>query len=207
MSFYEGARIVAAPLIRFIYGIKRLGIDNFPKNGPVIVCSNHRSNNDPLIIGASMPREMKFMAKEELFKIPVLNFIIKLMGAFPVHRGKNNSEAVKTSIKILNQGKVLAIFPEGTRQKQGGTPRPFKTGAALFAYKTHAVVVPAAIITKGEVRPFKRNIVRIGEPLSFEDLGFTDGSAENLHAVSNFLHDKVAELLGESSNQGEKEIV
>lgn len=195
MSFYNGVRVVMSPIFRLIFCIKRTGHHNLPSQGPVILCSNHRSNYDPVILGASLGRDLKFMAKAELFKNPVLRFIIKLFGAFPVKRGKGDFEALKRAISILNEGNVLAMFPEGTRLKAGGTPLRFKSGAALFAYQTHAPIVPVAIVTKGSVRPFKRIEVRVGKPLSYEELGFTDGSSENIRKVSGFLHDQVESLI------------
>lgn len=195
MSFYTGARIVMSPILRLIFCIKRTGHRNLPSQGPVILCSNHRSNYDPVILGASLSRDLKFMAKAELFKNPVLRFIITSLGAFPVRRGKGDSEAVKKAISILKDGDVLAMFPEGTRLKEGGTPLRFKSGAALFAYQTHAPIVPVAIVAKGKVRPFKRIEVRVGKPLSFEELGFTDGSTENIRKVSEFLHNQVEALI------------
>lgn len=195
MSFYNGVRIVVSPLLRLIFGIKRTGQSSLPSQGAVILCSNHRSNYDPVILGAALGRDLKFMAKAELFKNPVLSFIITLLGAFPVKRGMGDSEAMKKAVSILEEGNILAMFPEGTRRKIGGTPLKFKPGAAHFAYQTHAVVVPVAIVTKGAVRPFKRNIVRVGKPLSYDELGFTNGGSEDIGRVSNMLHDKVSELI------------
>jgi 1-acyl-sn-glycerol-3-phosphate acyltransferase len=195
MSFYNGARAVAGPIFRFVFGIKSSGIENIPKEGPLVVCSNHRSNYDPVIIGSALPCELKFMAKAELFKIPLFSGLLRMLGAFPVSRGKHDTEAVKKSIRVLKSGKVLLMFPEGHRQKKGDTLQNFKSGAVLFAYKAHAPIIPVAIVTKGTVRPFKRNKVLIGKPMRYEDMGFTDGSMENLHAASSILRDKIAELI------------
>lgn len=195
MSFYTGVRVVMSPILRLIFRIKRTGYRNLPSEGPVILCSNHRSYYDPVILGASFKRDLKFMAKAELFENPILRLIITSLGAFPVKRGKRDSEAVKKAISILKNGEVLAIFPEGTRLKEGSAPLRFKSGVALFAYQTHAPVVPVAIVTKGRVRPFKRTEVRVGKPLSFEELGFTNGSSQDIRRVSDFLHDQVEALI------------
>lgn len=195
MSFYKYARLIAGAPLRLLFRIKRYGYGTFPKQGGIILCSNHRSNYDPVILGASLDRELKFMAKEELFRIPLFNSLIRTLGAFPVRRGKGDTEAIKKAAGILKDGEVLTMFAEGTRNKSGGMPRRFKSGAALCAYKSHACVVPAAIITKGPVRPLKRNTVVFGEPIAYDDLGFTDGSVENLRAVSARLHDEVAKLI------------
>lgn len=205
MSFYSTARFIMTPLIRLIYGIKVEGRENIPQNGSVIVCSNHRSNSDPVILGASLPYELKFMAKAELFKIPFLKGLIRLLGAFPVNRGKNDTEAIKSAVRLLKDGKVLAMFPEGTRQKVGMVPLRFKSGVSLFAYKTRAVVLPVAIASKGKVRAFKRNIVRIGKPLSYEELGFMDGSAENIRNASAIMRDRIINLINENADGGKRQ--
>lgn len=197
MTFFTFARLIFGAPLRLIFGIKRYHVKNMPKSGPVILCSNHRSNYDPVILGAALNRDLRFMAKSELFSNPFLGALIKALGAFPVRRGKNDSDAMKKAVEILETKSVLTMFPEGTRNKDGGEPLRFKSGAALLAYKTHAPVVPAAIVTRGRVRPFKRNVVVIGKPISYEELGFTDGSMENLREVSGYIHDKVYELIKE----------
>jgi 1-acyl-sn-glycerol-3-phosphate acyltransferase len=172
-------------------------MSNMPENGPVIVCSNHRSNYDPVILGASLSRDLNFMAKAELFKIPLLRGLITAFGAFPVQRGKGDAEASRTAVRILEEGGVLAMFPEGHRQKNGNDLQRFQKGTARFAFKTHAPILPVAIMTKGRVRPFKKNAVRVGALISYEELGFTDGSAENLVAVSASLRSRIERLLQE----------
>jgi 1-acyl-sn-glycerol-3-phosphate acyltransferase len=195
MNVYTVARTTLAPLLRLIFGVKRSGENNLPLAGGVIVCCNHRSNYDAIILGASLKRNLNYMAKAELFKNPIVRGIVTAFGAFPVRRGRGDSEAIRKAINIVNAGNALAMFPEGKRHKEGGIPQRFKSGTALVAFKTHATILPAAIVTKGAVRPFKRNFVKVGKPLSYEELGFTDGGTENLHAVSDMLHDKVVELI------------
>jgi 1-acyl-sn-glycerol-3-phosphate acyltransferase len=153
MSFYNGARVVTSPLLRLIFCVKRTGMANQPSRGTVIVCSNHRSNYDPVILGASLRYDLRFMAKAELFKNPFLRFLITILGAFPINRGRGDTAAIDKASHILKSGGVLLMFPEGHRNKQGGTPLMFKSGAAMLAYRTHASVLPVAIVSKGDVRP------------------------------------------------------
>lgn len=195
MNIYAGVRIIFAPVVRLVFGIKREGTANLPMNGAVIVCSNHRSNYDPVIIGASLRRDLNFMAKAELFKNPFLRLLITSLGAFPVRRGQGDFGAINKAMSILDSGRVLLMFPEGHRQKVGDTLQRFESGAVRCAFKTHAAILPVAIVTKGAIRPFKRNIVRVGKPLSYEELRFTDGSRENLREISLMLRDKVDELV------------
>lgn len=194
MSFYSNARMIFSPLLRLLFGIKRTGQENLPAKGPVIVCCNHRSNYDPVIVGATLSRELKFMAKAELFRFAPLRVLITLLGAFPVERGRGDSGAMGKAAKILESGKVLAMFPEGHRQKEFGMPQRFQSGAARLAFKTHAAILPVAIATRGPVGFFRRNEVRVGRPLSFEELGF-DAEGRNLHDVNGLLHDEVQKLL------------
>lgn len=198
MELFKFAQITVGPLIRAIFGIKASGVENMPKEGAVVLCSNHRSNSDPIILGAALKRPLCFMAKAELFKVPVLRSIIKWFGAFPVTRGRGDIDAMRKGLKVLKDGKVLAMFPEGTRYKELALPKAFKPGAAQFAYKTKAGILPAAVLSKGNVRPFKRNIVKFGKLIPYEELGFTDGSRENLNDVTKMIREKVIELWGDS---------
>lgn len=196
MGMYDAARKHLAPFLRFIFGVKGVSNEEFPKEGPVIVCSNHRSNFDPVILGALFDsRNLHYMAKAELFKIPVFNALIKAFGAFPIHRGKADKAAMVIARKLLHDGEAMVMFPEGTRTKKMGMPRKFKPGIAMFAYKSKAPILPVLIETKGGVRPFKKNIVNVGKLITFDELGFTDGSSENLHEVANTLYERVTSLM------------
>jgi 1-acyl-sn-glycerol-3-phosphate acyltransferase len=198
MSFYDVIWFLFAGALRLVFRIRREGCENLPASGPVIVCSNHRSDLDPVLLGATLTRPLCFMAKEELFRVPVLSGLIRLLGAFPVRRGKGDTEAIRKSLRVLKDGKVLAMFPEGTRLREGTLPATFKAGVALFAYKTGADILPAAIVCKGKVRPFKRIRVVIGKPIKPAELGFTDGSTENLRHASSVLRDRVVALMEEN---------
>lgn len=195
MSFYTAASFIVSPLIRIVFRVKRVGLENLPREGKLVICSNHRSNYDPVIVGGSLNRDLKYMAKAELFKNPFLSGLIRAFGAFPVNRGRNDTDAIKKAIKILEQDYALLMFPEGHRQKNGDVLQHFKSGAALFSFKTHSDVIPVAIVTDGDVKIFKRNIVIIGKPIKYDELGFTDGSTENLRAVSLLLQNKVSDLI------------
>ncbi|MDR3644163.1 MAG: lysophospholipid acyltransferase family protein [Clostridia bacterium] len=195
MSFYSVAKFLFSPISRFMFQVTVEGSENLPAEGSAILCANHKSYIDPVFLAIVLHRPLNFMAKAELFRVPLLGPVIRGLGAFPVHRGKADSEAVRRAISVVQQGSVLAMFPEGTRLKQGETPQRFKSGAALIAFRTKAVIIPAAIITKGKVRLFKKTRVRIGKPMTCEDLGMTDGSIENLRQASEIIHSIVLGLL------------
>lgn len=196
MSLYTKA-LHLAPFLRWLMHIRAEGGENLPASGPVVLCCNHRSDVDPVLLGASLGRPLFFMAKYELFRIPVFRRLIIALGAFPVRRGEGDTEAVRKAMEIVSRGDVLAMFPEGTRQKSYGPPRRFKRGAVLFAARTGAPIVPAALICKKPVRLFNRKTVRIGKPVTPAQLGFTDGSPENLRLVSENLRQTVLKLMEE----------
>lgn len=170
------------PILKFILGIAfklfyRItvtGLDNVPAEGPVILVANHASILDPLVLGVALKRRIVFMGKAELFRIPVLRTLIRALGAFPVRRGQVDREAWMTAIATLEGGKVLGIFPEGTRTEDGSIGEAH-SGAARLALRTGAVVVPVGIqgtysaLKKGTARLRRTKItVTIGRGMRFE---------------------------------------
>ena len=144
------------------------GRENIPK-GSALLCSNHSTNSDAvfLVVGNGPNGDYGFMAKDELFQIPVLRQIIRWFHAFPVKRGKGDTGAIRTGLSILKSGKKLLIFPEGTRVQNGvsvrtGLPVKAKNGAAIFSHRTGAPMIPV-YITEGR-KLFRKNVVRFGKP-------------------------------------------
>ncbi|MGQ0645514.1 MAG: lysophospholipid acyltransferase family protein [Elusimicrobiota bacterium] len=145
--------------------LKIVGSENIPPGGPVIFASNHVSLADPPVVGCSVPRPIRFMAKQELFEIPVLGWIIRHVNAFPVRRVERDVSAFKTAQRILAAGEAMILFPEGTRQKNGvlGAPKP---GVGMLAAKTGSPVVPVYAHNTGRLSRFKPLAVCFGPPLS-----------------------------------------
>lgn len=195
MNLYAFAKIVVPPVGRLLFRMKEEGTENLPESGPVIVCSNHRSNYDPVLLGIALKRPLFFMAKDDLFKIPLFSSLIRKLGAFPVHRGKGDSSAIQRGIDILKEGCVLAMFPEGHRLKTGRDPQRFQSGAVRIAIQTHATIVPVAIVTKGKVGMFRRTVVKTGKPVPFEELGIRENSLESIRSASALIRSRVIELL------------
>lgn len=197
MSFYNFARAVCNIVLSLGYSIKIEGIDNIPDKGHgyLLVC-NHQSYLDPPLLGCRLRKhQITFMANEKLFRKPVLGPIIRKVGAFPVGRGKNSANAIDTAIQKLNQGDLVALFPEGTRSKTGEL-LPGKSGAVIIAAKTGADVIPAAITYKNNSRRFRTKItVRYGEIIPNEKLGVTEDAAPSqIKAARKIIMEKIAEL-------------
>lgn len=145
------------------------GIEHFPKKGGVLICSNHRSNFDPPLVGVAAPRPVRFMGKEELFSNAIMRWLMTTLGVFPVKRGFNDKKALRNGLHILNNGEVIGLFPEGTRNKTGKLGKGL-AGAGFFALRSNAVVVPCAIV--GSYRLFQKNKIIFGRPIDFKE--FTD---------------------------------
>ena len=137
----EGATLL---LFDALGGLYVKGEENVPKTGPVLLVANHTSYLDPPAIGDASPRRVVFMAKHELFRVKGLGYLLRGVDAFPVRRGEPDRSAFKTVLAMLEEGRVVCIFPEGGRQK-GGQLGEAEPGAALFALKTGCPVVPVFV--------------------------------------------------------------
>lgn len=113
--FFKVARVIYRFLARIIYKIEIKGIENVPKTGKLILCSNHKTGMDPIFLMAFFPRQPLFMGKAEALKNPVIGYLLRRLGAFPVSRGNRDQKAIDRSLEILSEDKVLGIFPEGKK--------------------------------------------------------------------------------------------
>lgn len=159
-----------------LMGWKVQGVENLPVEGPVILAINHVSLWDPIVAAISLPRPVSFMAKRELFSIPVLGRILSKLGAFPVQRGQGDMNAIRQSLAILKEGRVLGIFPEGSRSKRGKTQKGLP-GMVLLMEKSKASVVPIKVQgTHHLLRKGWGHIgVVVGKPLTAQMLKAPDG--------------------------------
>ena len=170
-------KIVRLTLSLFFHSYIRLdtiGHRNIPGSGGVILAPNHISYLDPLLLGVVVKRKVYSMAKEELFKNAILRFVMTHLKAFPVKRGKIDRYALKRSLQILNQGKLLNVFPEGTIPLNSNTTEG-KPGVAWLALKANVPVVPVKIIGSEKLLPDGKVFPRMGrarivfgQPISFE---------------------------------------
>lgn len=167
--FYKFARGVIYPFFIWLLPVKFIGFEKVNKKGGYIVCANHTSNTDPFFLVAIFKRQIHFMAKAELFKIPLVSLVLRSAGVFPVNREKSDVGAVKSSEKIINEGKIFGIFPEGTRHKTGA-PRKAKSGVAYIAMHTKADILPISIYREGKFNILKKTTIRCGEFIPYSEL-------------------------------------
>ena len=163
---------VVSPVLGLYFRGRVYGADQVPKAGPLIVVANHASDFDPPLLSAAVRRPVSYMAKEELFKVPVLSQAIRLYGAYPVKRGSADRSAIREALKQLDQGWAVGIFLQGTRTPDGRVPDP-KIGAALIAAKAQAPLLPVSlwgthrIFKKGSSLPRSVPLtIRIGTPIA-----------------------------------------
>ena len=196
MKLYKFLYKLLAPLLRFIFNVHPHGLENIPAEGGVLICPNHISNWDVIILAISLHRPVHFFAKAELFKVPLLGGLIKALGAYPIRRGEGDVGAVKKTITFLKEGKTVGMFPQGTRFK-GVDPHnsTVKHGAGMIAYRASVPVLPVAIITKGhKVTLFKRIDVVFGKPIPPEELGFESGNRAEQIAASEKIFAEILKL-------------
>jgi len=167
MRAYSLLRVIALTLLRLLYRVRVCGREHFPVTGSIIMCANHLHMFDPILMSAGTRRHVRFMAKAEVFSWPIIGFLARLAGAFPVKRGDADLRAIKHSIWILGQGGVLGIFPEGTRAQAGEVKVPFQ-GVTMLAERTQSLIVPAAIV--GSYRLWQPLTIVFGPPVHVHSL-------------------------------------
>jgi 1-acyl-sn-glycerol-3-phosphate acyltransferase len=199
-SFWKFLHVIITLMRPWIGSLKIEGRGNVPMQGGVILACNHPGGVDVIVLGYSSPRQIYFMAKEELFKIhPGLSWLLHKVGAFSVRRGQQDVGAVSTSMSLVKQGKVLGMFPEGTRDRDRGLTRG-RNGAVRIALATGAPIVPCALVGMGRfnrewTNPLRRPkaILRFGKPIYFHKT--EAASAEILQQHTDAVMRAIAEML------------
>ena len=172
------------------YRAEIIGLENIPKEGPLIFCGNHRTYLDPPLMVATAKRDMKFLAKGELYNNKLLAFLGWVFEAIPVKRDEKDVSAIKTSLKFLKSGQCIALFPEGTRNglEKG---EKVKDGVAFFAVRSGAKVVPCGI--KGGTKENRKVTITYGMPLDYSEYKGTKDK-EKLEEITEEIMDKIIEL-------------
>lgn len=161
---YNIAAVFVRLFYRIIYFAKAEGLENLPKSGGIILCANHQSFNDPVIVAAFSSRKLKFLAKAELFKNKFFSWFLHSFGCVPVDRSSGDLKAMKTCIRVLKEDNPLLLFPEGTRSCLHIAD--VKPGAMLFATKAEVPIVPVGI---SNLRVFGRAKVSFGKPIYYTE--------------------------------------
>ena len=195
MTFYEWIYKIFEPAVSALYRIEAHGVENIPADG-AIVAANHTSFADVLVISAAAKRQVRYMAKKELFKIPLLAPLIKALGAYPVNRGGPDVSSIKKTIELIESGELIGIFPQGHRYG-GQDPRKteIKAGVGMIAYRTKTPVVPVFLDSKkGKTSMFRKNAVTFGEPIRFEELEFVKGGMTEYTRASQIIFNRICEI-------------
>lgn len=172
---YRAIRVLARLTAVALFGFRCFGSKNMPPEGPVLVCSNHQSHLDPVLVGLVFPRRLNFVARESLFRLAPLRWLIQFLDAIPIDREGLGLQGIKESIRRLRRGEAVLIFPEGTRTRDGEIAE-LKPGFCSLARRTQAALLPVAIDGAYQAWPRNARTIRlariqvcVGEPIWFGD--------------------------------------
>jgi 1-acyl-sn-glycerol-3-phosphate acyltransferase len=196
---YAVLKPIAVAVMRLLFRLEGRGMAHVPGTGPVLLVANHSSFLDPPLVGGVSPRPLSFMAKAELFRVPLFGGLIRRLNARPVRREGADAGALRTALRILQDGGVLLMFPEGTRGDEGSLREP-KPGAAMLAVLSGAAVVPVFIEGSGRAWPRGRSLPRpakvtvtFGPPMTFGRRD-ADGRKTEYDAVSRAMMAAIGRL-------------
>ncbi|MDR1209116.1 MAG: 1-acyl-sn-glycerol-3-phosphate acyltransferase [Clostridiales bacterium] len=175
---YTVGRAIVWVWFHAVYRLRVTGLENIPSEGGAIICSNHVSAADPIALGVVVRRKIVFLAKKELFRNRIAAWALRKLGAIEIDRGASDIKAFRAGVKSVKGGRLLGIFIQGHRMYESGLAADqAKGGAALFANRTGAPVVP--VLIRASYRPFSRVFIDFGKPVDFSDwAGGRVGSAE-----------------------------
>ncbi len=205
-KFYKGVYKCLAGLVRRIYRVEIIGAENEPENGPFIVAANHLSNHDVVVLAASMKHQLRYIAKAELFKIPILAQLIRALGAFPVKRGAGDVGAIKRTVGLLDEGQVVGFFPQGHRYP-GLHPSntEVQSGIGLVTAKAKVKVLPVAINAKKyRMRFFRKTTITIGKPIEFEEFLPLEGNKSDYQRIADRVFGEICAMIPEQSGGKDK---
>ena len=192
---YEKLFPLGKSLLKKLYKIEYVGTENIPMEGGYIIASNHINAIDPGIIALGMEgRQLHFMGKKELFENPIIKKILTKLNGFPIVRGSADSEALNYAVRVVKEGHVLGIFPEGTRSKDY-KPARAKRGVSMIAHKANSAVLPVSIYNSDEMKTGSKITVRYGKLIPYENLGISeDASKEELKEAAKTIMNEIVKL-------------
>lgn len=192
---YKFARGAIWLFFHMFFRIEVKGSENIPKEGNALICPNHYNVLDPLLVASNMKRTVNFMAKYELFKNPILGFLLRCIKVYPVKRGEADMAATKTTLRLLKDKQLIGIFPEGTRIK-GGELGKANAGVAVFAIKTASPVIPVYI--SGSYKLFSVLKLKFGEPVNLVQYKKDKMTNEDYNEISQIVMEKINGLKKEA---------
>ncbi len=187
-------KIICFIAAKIVYRVKIEGIENVPKNSACIICGNHVHALDAPALIASTSRKIRFMAKQELWKSVGFKFMAWIFEVFPVARGQKDTEAIKTSMKILKSNEILGMYPEGTRNGIERGIKP-KNGAVNLAIRMNVPIIPFGV--SGSFKPFTKVVYRFGEPINFSNYKDDAKNKEIVDGLTSEVMSRVIELRDE----------
>lgn len=192
---YEMLRPLGVVVNKLQYKIEYVGLENVPAEGGFILAANHVNTLDPVFIAIGLKdRQIHYMGKKELFENAFTNWLFTKANAFPIARGKADSEALNYAIRDVKEGNILGIFPEGTRSRTGKMGRA-KSGVAVIAKAAKADILPVAFCSTDNFKKHTKLTVRFGKMIPFEELNLgEDSGREELKAAATYVMDKIAAL-------------
>lgn len=197
MGLYSVIYKIFSPVFKKLYRVEFNGAENEPENGPFLICPNHLSNMDVFVVAACMKHHIRYCAKAEIFKVPLVKQVVTALGAFPIKRGAADVSAIKNTLALLKDGECVGIYPQGTRHK-GKDPRKteVKAGVGMIAYRAKVTVLPVCIqMKKFRMRLFRKTRVTFGKPITYEELGFDKGTKSEFEDAAKLIFDRVTEML------------
>lgn len=197
-SFYMTMHRLLAGFFRWALRVHITGVENLPAEGGGVVCINHIAFWDVITVACVLPRQLRFLAKKELFKIPLLSGLITALGAYGIDRRGADVGAIKKSIAMAEGGELVAIFPQGTRHGgENPADTEVKNGAGMIIYRSHVSAIPVCIkMKKNKYALFRRIDVIVGSPIEYNELGFENGGSDEYKAATRKIFDRVCELGG-----------
>lgn len=201
VGWYRVIRVFFWLVFHTFWPLKIIGGENVPRKGSAVIVCNHLSLVDPFVVGFGANRMVNFMGKEELFRTPVLGFLIRKVGAFPVDRAKRDPTSMRVALSVLKGDELLGMFPEGTRSTTGEMLE-LRAGAARLASRTRTPIIPAAVVNTDRalppgkwIRP-ARIAVQFGKPFELIELYEKPKDEEAMTRALALIKEKIEELHG-----------
>ena len=203
--FHKFICFVLNRIVRTVFRVRVIGEENEPAEGGYLMCANHLSAADPFIITAAASAQICFMAKKELFGIPLIGQAMRALGAFPVDRKTGDVGAVKHAIQLLKDDKCIGLFPQGTRRPDVDPRKtPVRNGAAMIAYHADARILPIFLHREGHSgKAFRRTTVIIGKPILLSEFCYDPEKKGEYNRIAGEIFDRVCRL-GEEFEACEK---